>query len=42
MTAAKCLKILYLKYKKYLDELGMVTSEVVISAPDTKTHQMSH
>lgn len=29
-------KAIALKYKKYLDELGMVTSEVVISAPDTR------
>lgn len=29
-------KSIALKYKKYLDELGMVTSEVVISAPDTR------
>lgn len=29
-------KVIALKYKKYLDELGMVTSEVVISAPDTR------
>lgn len=29
-------KTIALKYKKYLDELGMVTSEVVISAPDTR------
>ena len=29
-------KAIALKYKKYLDELGMITSEVVISAPDTR------
>lgn len=29
-------KAIALKYKKYLDELGMVSSEVVISAPDTR------
>lgn len=29
-------KAIALKYKKYLDELVMVTSEVVISAPDTR------
>lgn len=29
-------KSVALKYKKYLDELGMVTSEVIISAPDTR------
>lgn len=29
-------KTIALKYKKYFDELGMVTSEVVISAPDTR------
>lgn len=29
-------KAIALKYKKYLDELGMVTSEVVVSAPDTR------
>lgn len=29
-------KAIALRYKKYLDELGMVTSEVVISAPDTR------
>lgn len=29
-------KAIALKYKKYLDELGMVTSEVVISAPDAR------
>lgn len=29
-------KTIALKYKRYLDELGMVTSEVVISAPDTR------
>lgn len=29
-------KTIALKYKKYLDELGIVTSEVVISAPDTR------
>ncbi len=28
-----------LKYKKYLDEFGKVTSEVVISAPDTRDEQ---
>ncbi|EEF57021.1 type I restriction endonuclease subunit R [Pedosphaera parvula] len=28
-----------LKYKKYLDEFGKVTSEVVISAPDTREEQ---
>lgn len=28
-----------LKYKKYLDEFGKVTSEVVISAPDTRDDQ---
>lgn len=29
-------KAIALKYKKYLDELGMVSSEVVMSAPDTR------
>ncbi|MGN0014966.1 MAG: type I restriction endonuclease subunit R [Candidatus Gastranaerophilaceae bacterium] len=29
-------KAIALKYKKYLDELGMVSSEVVISSPDTR------
>ncbi len=29
-------KAIALKYKRYLDELGMVSSEVVISAPDTR------
>lgn len=29
-------KEIALKYKKYLDELGMVTSEVIISAPDSR------
>ena len=29
-------KLAALKYKKYLDEFGKVTSEVVISAPDTR------
>ena len=29
-------KIAALKYKKYLDEFGMVSSEVLISAPDTR------
>ena len=29
-------KAVALKYKKYLDEFGKVTSEVVISAPDTR------
>jgi type I restriction enzyme, R subunit len=29
-------KITALKYKKYLDEFGVVTSEVIISAPDTR------
>jgi type I restriction enzyme R subunit len=28
-----------LKYKKYLDEFGKVTSEVIISAPDTREEQ---
>ncbi|MGA3268673.1 MAG: HsdR family type I site-specific deoxyribonuclease [Verrucomicrobiota bacterium] len=28
-----------LKYKKYLDEFGKVTSEVIISAPDTRDEQ---
>ena len=29
-------KAVALKYKKYLDELGMVSSEVIISAPDSR------
>jgi type I restriction enzyme R subunit len=29
-------KLVALKYKKYLDEFGKVTNEVVISAPDTR------
>ena len=29
-------KLVALKYKKYLDEFAMVTSEVIISAPDTR------
>lgn len=29
-------KAIALKYKKYLDELGMMSSEVVISAPDSR------
>ncbi len=29
-------KAIALKYKHYLDDLGMVTSEVIISAPDTR------
>ena len=29
-------KLTALKYKKYLDEFGMVSSEVLISAPDTR------
>ena len=29
-------KITALKYKKYLDEFGVVTSEIIISAPDTR------
>lgn len=31
-----------LKYKKYLDSFGMVTSEVVISAPDMKEGELSN
>lgn len=34
LTAPK--KSIALKYKKYLDEFGMVTSEVIISPPDTR------
>lgn len=29
-------KLIALKYKKYLDEFGMVTSEVIMSPPDTR------
>jgi type I restriction enzyme R subunit len=32
-------KLTALKYKKYLDEFGKVTSEVIISAPDTREEQ---
>jgi type I restriction enzyme R subunit len=32
-------KLAALKYKKFLDEFGKVTSEVVISAPDTREEQ---
>lgn len=32
-------KLTALKYKKYLDEFGKVTSEVVISPPDTREEQ---
>ncbi len=29
-------KLIALKYKKYLDEFGLVSSEIIISAPDTR------
>jgi type I restriction enzyme R subunit len=32
-------KVTALKYKKYMDEFGKVSSEVVISAPDTREEQ---
>jgi len=33
---ATSVKATALKYKKYLDEFGVVTSEIIISAPDTR------